>query len=305
MSIIFNTDFGDDKYNKINKGLTMLTKLYHEYGDPKASLKVSFNDSPETLRVFLGEEDSPDNLLVPLYTTGGKLVFPYTPVVRLENQTRYNQNKFVHGVYDQHTYSNTSVESITIDSTFTAQSNYEARYMLAAIHFFRIMSKGQFGVGLRANTVAHILDVSNEANVGLIVSNKVSRLDLETYESKPENYIIDGDSDSKKERLSVLNGLYHNQYRGLTPPVLSFNYLGKLMFKDVPLIITNVLYDFPNDIDYVPVRTNRPLVDYVPARMKIMITLKVQYNPMKLKYEYDMSSMKDARYLEGTRQGYI
>ena len=293
MSIIFNTDFDDDKYNKINKGLTM---PIIENGDPKAYLKVSFSNSAETLRVFLGDPKSPNNLLAPLYDTGGKLLFPYTPAVRLENQVKYNQNRFVHSVYEQQTYTNATVESFTIDATFTAQTNYEAKYLLAAIHFFRIMSKSQFGGGIGPKNTER---VSNLASTNLTMLPKLRNLQQNPL---PDQVLLSTDSSLKPYEDGPIP---RNRYNAMTPPILSFNYLGKLLFKDVPLVITSVSYEFPPDVDYVPVRTNRLETDYVPSRMKFIITLRVQYNPMRIKQEYDVSAMKDARYLEGIRQGYL
>ena len=83
-------------------------------------------------------------ILEPLITTNG-VVFPYTPNIQVNYVASYNPIELTHSNYRVFQYSNSSVEQVTITCDFTAQDAYEARYLLAVIHFFRTMTKMFYG----------------------------------------------------------------------------------------------------------------------------------------------------------------
>ena len=83
-------------------------------------------------------------IMSPLITTGG-VVFPYTPQVSISYVNNYSAVSPTHSINSTQAYQNSDVSSITISGMFTAQSQAEADYVLAAIHFFRSASKMFFG----------------------------------------------------------------------------------------------------------------------------------------------------------------
>lgn len=89
--------------------------------------------------------NSPDNLLYPLYSTGGVL-FPYTPSVQTGSVAEYDNTPFVHTNYSYNNYIRSYPKTIGITAEFTAQTNDEALYLLAVLHFFRAVTKSYFGV---------------------------------------------------------------------------------------------------------------------------------------------------------------
>ncbi len=89
--------------------------------------------------------NTPDNLLYPLYATGGVL-FPYTPAITTGAVTEYDPTSFIHSNYGYNAYVRSYPKSISISTEFTAQTNDEALYLLAVIHFFRSVTKSYFGV---------------------------------------------------------------------------------------------------------------------------------------------------------------
>lgn len=93
---------------------------------------------------ILGPRDS-SNLLFPLYQTGGVL-FPYTPAITTGSVTEYDQTPFIHSNYNYNAYVRSYPKPIGITAEFTAQSNDEALYLLAVIHFFRSVTKSYFGI---------------------------------------------------------------------------------------------------------------------------------------------------------------
>lgn len=104
------------------------------------SLGVDSTGNNETL----GPKD-PSNILFPLWSTRGVL-FPYTPSVATGNIAEYDPTSFIHSNYGYNAYVRSYPKPISITAEFTAQSNDEALYLLAVIHFFRAITKSYFGI---------------------------------------------------------------------------------------------------------------------------------------------------------------
>ena len=85
------------------------------------------------------------NLLFPLWATNG-VVFPYTPSVSTGNTAEYDPTTFIQTNYGYNAYVRSYPKPISISAEFTAQSNDEALYLLAVIHFFRSVTKSYFGI---------------------------------------------------------------------------------------------------------------------------------------------------------------
>jgi LysM repeat protein len=83
-------------------------------------------------------------ILQPLAATNG-VVFPYTPNISVSYAANYEPVNITHSNYKVFQYSSSSVDQVTITCDFTAQDTYEARYLLAVIHFFRTMTKMFYG----------------------------------------------------------------------------------------------------------------------------------------------------------------
>ena len=95
-------------------------------------------------RDILGEEKD-SNILYPLYSTQG-VIFPYTPTIVTGYAAEYAASGFVHTNYNYNSYVRSYPKDITITAEFTAQTNDEALYLLAVMHFFRSVTKSYFGV---------------------------------------------------------------------------------------------------------------------------------------------------------------
>jgi hypothetical protein len=85
-----------------------------------------------------------DNILDPLRDTLG-LMFPFTPAIGWSQAVNYKPTSLVHSNQDYQAYENTPSTSISVDGTFVIQNLKEAKYMLACIHFLRVVSKMYFG----------------------------------------------------------------------------------------------------------------------------------------------------------------
>jgi hypothetical protein len=85
-----------------------------------------------------------------LAETGG-LVFPYSPQIGFSQAVTYSDLQLVHSDTDYNAYTRTPSVSITVAGKFTVQNAREGRYAMAAIHFFRTVSKSYFGETDAAN----------------------------------------------------------------------------------------------------------------------------------------------------------
>jgi hypothetical protein len=129
-----------------------------------SSTVIGFNSSGSAgqsdwrVRVSLADQSdyfynsSAKGVLAPLFNGTGQsgVVFPYTPNIQVQHTARYGSQKLTHSNYDAYFYEGSEVQAITISGEFTAQNELEARYVLAAIYFFRACTKMWFGQGERA-----------------------------------------------------------------------------------------------------------------------------------------------------------
>ena len=86
---------------------------------------------------------------------------------------------------------------------------------------------------------------------------------------------------------------------GTPPPVLLFEYLGDHGFNKVPVVVSNWSMQLPDNVDYVPVVVN-DTTTYVPTLTNIMINLKPQYTPHKLRRRFSVEGITSgAQYTDG------
>lgn len=112
--------------------------------DYRARLQPKNISANQNYNDVLGS-NSPDNILYPLWKTQGVL-FPYTPSLAMGYTASYDQTSFIHSIYGYNAYIRSYPKSIQLKTEFTAQSNEEALYLLAVIHFFKSVTKSYFGV---------------------------------------------------------------------------------------------------------------------------------------------------------------
>lgn len=111
---------------------------------PQQDYRARLLPKPGGTRTVLGEK-SPSNILFPLHATGGVL-FPYTPSLSSGNVADYDATAFIHTNYGYNAYMRSYPKPISLSTEFTAQTNEEALYLLAVMHFFRTVTKSYFGI---------------------------------------------------------------------------------------------------------------------------------------------------------------
>jgi hypothetical protein len=110
---------------------------FEGFGDWRVRLSLAPNSN------YLYDGPNP-GIMQPLQATNG-VVFPYTPTIQVNYNANYNAIDLTHSNYKVQQYTNSSVDNVTITCDFTAQDVYEARYLLAVIHFFKTMTKMFYG----------------------------------------------------------------------------------------------------------------------------------------------------------------
>lgn len=107
--------------------------------------------------VDIAEEDWRVSLSVPsdfLENTGEilsplkdnqRVIFPYTPTIIFSNSANYDQVHPTHTNYPFMAYQNSQVDQLTITGEFFQENEADAKYWLAALHFFRSVTKMYYG----------------------------------------------------------------------------------------------------------------------------------------------------------------
>ena len=93
-------------------------------------------------RIYGAAEEG--NILSILHQTGGML-FPYTPIISVEQSVDYKTIDLVHANGDINAYSRTPSVTLNVTGKFTVQNQREGEYLIAVLHFLRTVSKMHFG----------------------------------------------------------------------------------------------------------------------------------------------------------------
>lgn len=188
---------------------------------------------------FYNAIEGGDYLMRPIQESGG-LVWQYTPSLFLNGGANYDQQEAQGSNYSINTYINSKMPILPVTADFTANDEYEARYMLAIMTFVKVATKSYYG------------------------------------------------------DAAVADKMY-----GTPPPVLIFEYLGEHGFNKVPVVVSNYSIQFPDDVDYVPVRTNIANGDqhitYVPTKSTITIDLLPTFTPHKLRKRFDLDDIASGK----------
>ena len=104
-------------------------------------------------------KDPSNSVLSPLASTGG-ILFPYTPTVSVSHTAQYSSPGLAHTNHAQHSYNASSVDTISVDGYFTANTADEARYVFAVLHFLRSAYKMFYGADALRGTPPPVLRLS-------------------------------------------------------------------------------------------------------------------------------------------------
>lgn len=105
--------------------------------------------------------------------------------------------------------------------------------------------------------------------------------------------------------ITKMNFGTKDNMRGTPPPVLNFSGYGASQYSNVPVVIAQVNYTYPVDVDYVSIDTmfgGTPGVESVPTMISLSIDLLVQYNIKNIRDEFSLNDLANGN-LAG--KGYI
>jgi len=100
--------------------------------------------APESNYLYNAGGAGAAGILYPLQLTNG-VIFPYTPKIDTTYNADYESYNLTHTNYTGYFYKSSHVSPINVSCDFTAQSQSDADYLLAVIHFFRSVTKMFYG----------------------------------------------------------------------------------------------------------------------------------------------------------------
>ena len=223
--------------------------------DIKKMRRARLGPTFRAMNEVLGDPKDCDNILQPIRQTNG-IIFPYTPNVMTGGMANYGNFHFTHSNYPYYQYQNSMPEPIQVTGDFTAQTNEEARYLLAVFKFLRASTMIEYGKQSaqtgKAGTPPPVLRFNY---MGGHMFNEVPVV-VTTF-----NYILENDVDYVEVQLP-------GGRAGQTKAVESVISPGE------SIIVQN---------------ENRT---YVPTLVTISIQLQVQPNPKDLRDNFDLDKFK-------------
>ena len=85
------------------------------------------------------------SVLQPLAKTGYNVVFPVTPNITFVTSASYSEMTPVHSNYPFPAYENSRTDDINISGAFPVQTQEDGLYWIAAVHYFRSVTKMFYG----------------------------------------------------------------------------------------------------------------------------------------------------------------
>lgn len=237
--------------------------------DHRAKLTTLSRD-PDVLDRIFGPDDS-SNILAPLRRSRG-LVFPYRPNVVFGGSANYGDYSFPHTNYSYGYWQNSTPSIIQLETVFTAQTQVEAQYMIAAIHFLRFASKGYFGLnsgGTQPGTPPPVLSFSYAGafmfdNLPTVITNYMSN-----FERDLDWVPVELNEDITRQS-GLESGPGVGEGAGESP---------------------------------ISHRVEKTGITYVPTKQFITIELRYQPNPRQLRQQFDLDAFKRGDLITAKRSG--
>ena len=100
---------------------------------------------PRNSDILKTENGKINPILLPLKKFHG-IIWPYTPTINVSHQAEYGEYDITHSNYPVQYFSKSRPPNLQVSGPLTAQSAAEGNYMLACLHFLRIVTKMHFGM---------------------------------------------------------------------------------------------------------------------------------------------------------------
>jgi len=238
--------------------LAQQKRLINNTGDWRVRISLA-----EGSTYLYNAPETEQGILAPLNATFG-VIFPYTPKIDVGYRAMYSDAKLTHSNYTNYFYQSSSVDTIRITGTFTAQDTVEANYLLAVIHFFRSATKMFYGQDAQRGAPPPLLYISGLGEYQF--NNHACVLTSFEYNLPADvDYIRAGSpnqngTDLLKRRTSTRNNLPTNAISGA---------LGRLsqLFSSQG-IQKGAVYDYD-----APSSLSKNSPTYVPTKIEISLIL--------------------------------
>jgi hypothetical protein len=105
--------------------------------------------------------------------------------------------------------------------------------------------------------------------------------------------------------VTKMNFGKNDPMRGTPPPVLELSGYGESQYQNVPVVIANINYTYPNDVDYISVNPSyysNDTAELVPTVMSVSIDLMVQYNVKRTRDDFTLANLAAGQL---SKKGYI
>jgi hypothetical protein len=227
-------------------------------------------------------------ILQPLQATDG-IIFPYTPQIDTAYRANYSNYDLTHSNYRGYFYQNSFVDAVNIRCTFTAQSTYEANYLLAVIHFFRSATKMFYGQDAQRGAPPPLVFLSG---LGQYQFNEHSCL-VQSF-----NYTLPADVDYIRAGSPNIDNTNMISKRALSS-VVGGGFFGSLLGGALTRL-TNAGIP-PGGVTKAPppptLGIDRPT--YVPTKMEISITLLPVQTRSQVSQQFSVKSFANGDLLKG------
>ncbi len=100
---------------------------------------------PRNSDILETETGAPNPILLPLRKFGG-IIWPYTPTINISHQAEYGEYETAHTNYPVSYFTKSRPPNLQVSGPLTANSAAEGHYMIAVLHFLRIVTKMHFGM---------------------------------------------------------------------------------------------------------------------------------------------------------------
>ena len=100
---------------------------------------------PRNSDILNTESGKVNPILLPLEKFNG-IIWPYTPTINISHQTEYGEYDTAHTNYPTSYFTRSRPPNLQVSGPLTAQSAAEGHYMIAVLHFLRIVTKMHFGM---------------------------------------------------------------------------------------------------------------------------------------------------------------
>ena len=153
--LIFGPDEGRLRNAGLNRGaepdsVTAFTPSAGVDVDTRVKILTPANS---TIRRFIFSS----SVMAPLRYSDFGVIFPYQPNISVMYSAQYSMQQPVQTNYPFPNYESSTIQSIIVPGEFSASNIKEARYVLAAIHFFRTAIKSFYGQDANAGTPPPVL----------------------------------------------------------------------------------------------------------------------------------------------------